>query len=68
MKNCTKDYTDCSDKKMCEYIEDACVKRFEYAVETSWKIMKTYLKLEYGKSESELTVNNIFRLMESYVF
>ena len=53
---------------MREYIEDACVKRFEYTVETSWKIMKKYLKLEYGKSDLELTMNNIFRLMEGYGF
>ena len=68
LKNCTKDYLVCSDKKMREYIEDACVKRFEYTVETAWKIMKKYLKLEYGKSDTELTMNKIFRCMEGYYF
>ena len=28
--------------------------------------MKKYLKLVYGKSDEELTVNNIFRLMSGY--
>ncbi|MBR5303950.1 MAG: HI0074 family nucleotidyltransferase substrate-binding subunit [Candidatus Gastranaerophilales bacterium] len=68
LKNCTKDYKDVADKTMQEYIADACVKRFEYTVETSWKIMKKYLKLEYGKEDKELTMNNIFRLMEGYGF
>ncbi|MBQ3312069.1 nucleotidyltransferase substrate binding protein [bacterium] len=50
------------------YIKDACVKRFEYTIETSWKIMKKYLKQIYGKTDKELTMNNIFRLMEGYGF
>jgi nucleotidyltransferase substrate binding protein (TIGR01987 family) len=66
LQNCVKDFQKATDESMKEYIEDACVKRFEYTVETSWKIMKKYLKLEYGKSEKELTMNNIFRFMEGY--
>lgn len=54
------------DEKMRGFIEDSCVKRFEFTVETSWKIMKKFLKLEYGKSDAELTMNNIFRFMEGY--
>ncbi len=68
LKNCTKDYKNSSNETMKEYIEDACIKRFEYTVETAWKIMKKYLKLEYGKNDKELTMNNIFRLMEGYGF
>jgi len=68
IKTCTSDYKATNDVKIKEYIADACVKRYEYTVETAWKIMKKYLKLEYGKSEQELTMNNIFRLMEGYGF
>ncbi len=68
LKTCTVDYKIISNETMREYIEDACVKRFEYTVETAWKTMKKYLKLEYGKEEKELTMNNIFRLMEGYGF
>jgi len=53
---------------MKEYIKDSLVKRFEYTIETAWKLMKKYLKLEYGKTDIELTVNNIFRFMEGYGF
>ena len=28
--------------------------------------MKKFLKLQYGKSDKELTMNNIFRYMEGY--
>lgn len=68
LKICTNDYLNADDEKTKEYISDACVKRFEYTVETSWKMIKKYLKLEYGKEEKELTMNNIFRLMEGYGF
>ena len=68
LKNCTVDYKNAVDETTKEYIADACVKRFEYTVETSWKMMKKYLKLEYGKEDKELTMNNIFRLMEGYGF
>lgn len=30
--------------------------------------MKKYFKLQYSKKEEELTMNNIFRYMESYGF
>lgn len=53
---------------MKEYIADACIKRYEYTVETAWKTMKKFLKLEYGKKDEELTMNNIFRFMEGYGF
>ena len=55
----------------CEYtdmLEDSCIKRFEYTLETSKSIMKKVLKKIYGKSEDELTVNNIFRFMQGYKF
>lgn len=68
LKNCVVDFKKSNNKEIKEYIEDACVKRFEYTVETSWKMMKKYLKLEYGKEDKELTMNNIFRLMEGYGF
>ena len=68
LKKCIVDYENNKDNTMKEYIKDACIKRFEYTVETSWKIMKKYLKIEYGKSDKELTMNNIFRLMEGYGF
>jgi len=68
LKECLNDYGKNKDAHIKKYIEDACVKRFEYTVETSWKLMKKYLKLEYGKSDKELTMNNIFRLMEGYGF
>lgn len=53
---------------MCDIFADSCVKRFEYTFESAWKIMKKYFKLQYGKTEEELTMNNIFRYMESYGF
>lgn len=53
-------------EKMKNIVADSCIQRYEYTVETSWKIMKRYLKLEYGKSDIELTVNNIFRFMAGY--
>ena len=56
------------DEEMCAIYADSCVKRFEYTFETSWKIMKKYFKLQYNKKEEELTMNNIFRFMESYGF
>jgi len=68
LKKCIVDYKKNDDTTIKEYIKDACVKRFEYTVETSWKLMKKFLKLEYGKTDKELTVNNIFRLMEGFGF
>lgn len=68
LKVCIKDCKMNEDEKMHEYIEDACIKRFEYTLETSWKMMKRYLKEQYAKEEKDLTMNNIFRFMESYGF
>lgn len=75
LKNCIESLNECSeayktntDEQMRKFIEDSCVKRFEFTVETSWKIMKKYLKEVYGKDDKELTMNNIFRLMEGYGF
>lgn len=55
-----------TDEKLTAIIADSCVQRYEYTLETAWKLMKKYLKLFYGKSDEELTVNNIFRLMAGY--
>ncbi len=49
-----------------DILMDSAIQRFEYTIEIAWKIMKKYLKLEYGKTDTELTVNNIFRLMQGY--
>ena len=54
------------DVTMRNIVADSCIQRYEYTIETSWKIMKRYLKLEYGKSDVELTINNIFRFMAGY--
>lgn len=56
------------EEEMCKIYADSCVKRYEYTFETAWKIMKKYFKLQYHKTEEELTMNNIFRLMEGYGF
>lgn len=42
------------------------MKRFEYTMETSLRLMRKYLKLVYAKEDKELTVNNIFRLIAGY--
>ena len=68
LNECFKAYKTNSNEQIRGFIEDSCVKRFEFTVETSWKMMKKYLKLEYGKNDKELTMNNIFRLMEGYGF
>lgn len=57
--------------KTCDFVdmlEDSCIKRFEYTLEISRKLMKRVLKKIYGKSEEELTVNNVFRFMQGYKF
>ena len=68
LKECIEAYKSNTDKKIQGFIEDSCVKRFEFTVETSWKTMKRYLKVVYGKDDKELTMNNIFHLMEGYGF
>ena len=55
-----------NDTSIADIVADSCVKRFEYAMETSLKLMRKYLKLVYAKEDKELTVNNIFRLMAGY--
>lgn len=55
-------------KAMKTIVADSCIQRYEYTLETSWKIMKKYLKLAYGKTDTELTMNNIFRFMAGYGF
>lgn len=54
------------DTSITDIVADSCVKRFEYTMETSLKLMRKYLKLIYAKDDKELTVNNIFRLMAGY--
>ncbi len=68
LKECIEAYRTNTDEKIRGFIEDSCVKRFEFTVETSWKIMKKYLKEFYGREDKELTMNNIFRLMQGYGF
>lgn len=60
-----------NENKNCDFadmLEDSCVQRFEYTLETAWKLMKRILKKVYGKNDAELTVNNIFRFMQGYNF
>ena len=60
-----------SKNQTCDFVdmlEDSCIKRFEYTLEIARKLMKRVLKKIYGKSEEELTVNNIFRFMQGYKF
>ncbi|MFT7087553.1 MAG: nucleotidyltransferase substrate binding protein (TIGR01987 family) [Rickettsiales bacterium] len=54
------------DKDLEILLEDGCIQRFEYVIDIAWKTMKKFLKVQYGKSEEELTVNNIFRLMQGF--
>jgi len=58
----------CSNQDLCDIYADSCVKRFEYTFETAWKVMKKYFKLQYSKTEEDLTMNNLFRYMEAYGF
>lgn len=59
-------YQNNKNDELTSIIADSCIQRYEYTLETAWKLMKKYLKLTYGKSDEELTVNNIFRLMSGY--
>lgn len=69
LKQSYKDYSNCSISEFYfDYIQDSCVQRFEYTIEMAWKLAKRILKEKYAKQEKELTVNNIFRYMESYGF
>lgn len=67
IKNCWDVYIQKKDDALiADIVADSCVKRFEYTMETSLKLMRKYLKLFYAKDDKELTVNNIFRLMAGY--
>ena len=59
-------YQNNKENELTSIIADSCVQRYEYTLETAWKLMKKYLKQTYGKSDEELTINNIFRLMSGY--
>lgn len=66
LNECYTDYTNNQNSQFIQYISDACVKRFEYTLETAWKLAKKIFIQRYGKTEPELTMNNIFRFMEGY--
>lgn len=66
LKTCYEDYLTNQESPLLEYIADSCVKRFEYTLETSWKLAKKIFIQKYGKTEEELTMNNIFRFMQGY--
>lgn len=55
-------YQNNKENELTSIIADSCVQRYEYTLETAGKLMKKYLKQTYGKSDEELTINNIFRL------
>lgn len=63
LKECYQDLNSQSDEKMKTYIKDSCIQRFEYTYEAAKKIMNKFLKKEYDKKDSDLTINNIFREM-----
>ncbi len=66
LKSCYQDFTENQESRFIEYITDSCVKRFEYTLETAWKLTKKVLIEKYGKNEKELSMNNIFRFMQGY--
>ncbi len=68
LEECYNDYLSQTDEKIQTYIKDSCIRRFEYTYRCAQKIMNKYLKKVYGKSEDELTMNNIFRFMQGYGF
>ena len=68
LKICYADYESNQNSSLLEYIADSCVKRFEYTLETAWKLAKKVFIQNYGKTEKELSMNNIFRLMQGYGF
>ena len=63
---CYNDYLANQNSVLLQYIADSCVKRFEHTLETSWKLAKKIFIQKYGKTEQELTINNIFRFMQGY--
>ena len=66
LKSCYQDFSANQDSEFIEYIADSCVKRFEYTLETAWKLAKKVFIQKYGKTEKELSMNNIFRFMQGY--
>lgn len=66
LKKCYTDYKNNPDSEFIVYIADSCIKRFEYTLETAWKLVKKILIKKYGKTDKELTMNNIFRFMQGY--
>ena len=66
LSECYKDYAENQNSVFIQYIADSCVKRFEYTLETAWKLVKKILIQKYGKNDTELTMNNIFRFMQGY--
>ena len=66
LNKCYFDFQSNQNSVLIEYIEDSCVKRFEYTLETAWKLMKKILAKKYCKTQEELTINNIFRFMQGY--
>ena len=60
---CYSDLLKEKDEKIKVYIQDSCIKRFEYTYETAKKIMNKFLKKEFDKAEKDLSINNIFREM-----
>ena len=68
LKECSDFYNAAEEAKMKEFLGDAYIQRFEYTLEIAWKTMKRYLKQMHGKEDKDLTVNNIFRMMENYGF
>ena len=66
LNSCYQDYKINIDSPLVEYIEDSCIKCFEYTLETAWKLVKKVLIQKYGKTEQELSMNNIFRFMQGY--
>lgn len=66
LNECYNDYKSNQTSIFLQYIADSCVKRFEYTLETAWKLVKKILIQKYGKADTELTMNNIFRFMQGY--
>jgi hypothetical protein len=63
-----KTYSSNCEKSFSDMLADSCIKRFEYTLEIAIKTMKKFLKEIYFVDERDLTVNNIFKLMEGYEF
>lgn len=66
LKECHDDYLKNQESPLIDYVADSCVLRFEYTLKTAWKLAKKNFIQKYGKTEQELTMNNIFRFMQGY--